>query len=80
MVDNLLKGLISSSDTPRYIEMFNSEILSASAQIGRKNCYLFQYNSDYSNFPCHWNEYKNRFVYMKEILDTTESDGEWKNA
>ena len=80
MVDNLSKGLISSFDTSGYIEMFNSEILSAAAQIGRKNCYLFRYNSDYSNFHCHWNEYKNHFVYMKEILDKTESDDEWKNA
>jgi len=57
MVDNLSKGLISSFDTSGYIEMFSLVILSAAAQIGRKNCYLFQYNSNYSNFHCHWNEY-----------------------
>jgi hypothetical protein len=80
VVDYLLKGSISSFDTSGYIEMFNSEILSAAAQIGRKNCHLFRYNSDYSNFHCHWNEYKNHFVYIKEILDKTESDDEWKNV
>ena len=80
MVDNLLKGLHPSFDTSGYLGMFNLVILSAAAQIGRKNCYLFRYNSDYSNFHCHWNEYKNHFVYMKEILDKTESDDEWKNA
>ena len=41
IVDNLLKGLISLFDTSGYTELFNSEILSAAAQIGRKNCYLF---------------------------------------
>ena len=25
-------------------------------------------------------QYKNHFVYMKEILDKTQSDDEWKNA
>ncbi len=56
MVDNVLKGLKVSFDTSGYVEMFHLEILSAAAQIGRKNCYLFRYNSDYSNFHCHWNE------------------------
>ena len=60
--------------------MFNLVILSAAAQSRRKNCYLFRYNSDYSNLHCHWNEYKNHFVYKKEILDKTESDDEWKYA
>jgi hypothetical protein len=44
MVDNLSKGLKFSFDTYGYIELFNSEILSAAAQIGRTNCYLFRYN------------------------------------
>ncbi len=42
MVDNLLIGLKASFDTSGYIELFSLEILSAAAQIGRKNCYLFQ--------------------------------------
>jgi hypothetical protein len=53
MVDNLSIGLKASFDTSGYIELFNLEIVSAAAQIKRKNCYLFRYNSDYSNFHCH---------------------------
>jgi hypothetical protein len=37
MVDNLLKGLTPSFDTSGYLEIFNSVILSATAQSGRKN-------------------------------------------
>ena len=56
MVDNLSKGLTSTFDTNGYAELFSSEILSVAAQIGRKDCYLFRYNSNYSNFHCHWND------------------------
>jgi hypothetical protein len=41
MVDYLSIGLKASFDTSGYIELVNSEILSAAAQIRRKNCYLF---------------------------------------